>query len=258
MKLYARQQGEGADVISLHGLFGSQENLGMINRGLAQQFRVHGLDVRNHGRSPHSDVMNYQAMAEDVLEYMDEHQMKSAHLVGHSMSGKIAMTIALMAPERVNKLAVIDIAPVTYQERRHDSILEGLSSMPLRSLSGRMDADRFLQKYVAEKEVRQFLLKNLYKDEQGPYQWRVNLPVIEQHYQEIIAGQEYFDSAFSGDTLFIKGGDSDYISTEHRDLVLKLFPNTTMRIVPETGHWVHAQKPELVTKLILRLLSEDL
>ena len=93
MKLHARQQGEGVDVIALHGLFGSQENLGMINRGLGQTYRMHGLDMRNHGRSPHSEVMNYQAMAEDVLEYMDDHQLQNAHLVGHSMGGKIAMML---------------------------------------------------------------------------------------------------------------------------------------------------------------------
>ncbi|WP_067514410.1 alpha/beta fold hydrolase [Endozoicomonas ascidiicola] len=255
MKLYARKQGEGADVISLHGLFGSQENLGMINRGLAQHYRVHGLDVRNHGRSPHSELMTYQLMAEDVLEYMDDHQLERVHLLGHSMGGKIAMTVALMAPERVNKLAVIDIAPVTYQKRRHDSIIEGLSSMPLESISSRSDADNFLQSYVVEKDVRQFLLKNLYKDEAGRYQWRVNLPVIDSQYHEIIAGQEGLKQKFSGETLFIKGGDSDYIAAEHQAEVLAMFPSASVRIIPDTGHWVHAQKPELLTKMLLRFFS---
>ena len=125
MKLYARQQGQGADVISLHGLFGSQENLGMINRGLAESFRVHGLDLRNHGRSPHDEDMNYPVMAQDVLAYMDDNQLKKVHLVGHSMGGKVAMTVALMAPERVIRLAVIDIAPVTYQKGDTTVFLRG-------------------------------------------------------------------------------------------------------------------------------------
>ncbi len=254
MKLYARQQGQGADVISLHGLFGSQENLGMISRGLAESFRVHGLDLRNHGRSPHGEAMNYQAMAEDVLEYMDDNQLEKVHLVGHSMGGKVAMTIALMAPERVTKLAVIDIAPVTYQERRHDSILEGLSSMPLDTLTSRTEADRFLETYEPEKGVRQFLLKNLYRDEQGAYHWRVNLPAIITHYMEILAGQQS-DSGFASDTLFIKGGESDYILPEHREQVLSLFPSASMRVIPRAGHWVHAQKPELVTRMLLRFLG---
>lgn len=254
MKLYARQQGQGADVISLHGLFGSQENLGMINRGLAESFQVHGLDIRNHGRSPHDEAMNYQVMAEDVLEYMDDQQLEKVHLVGHSMGGKIAMTIALMAPERIHKLAVIDIAPVTYKERRHDSILEGLSSMPLISLKNRSEADRFLEDYEQEKDIRQFLLKNLYRDEQGGYCWRVNLDAITKHYSEIMEGQ-YSELGFTGETLFIKGGESDYILPEHREQVLSLFSSASMRVIPGAGHWVHAQKPELVIRTLLRFLG---
>lgn len=254
MKLYARQQGQGADVISLHGLFGSQENLGMINRGLAQSFRVHGLDIRNHGRSPHGEAMNYQVMAEDVLEYMDDQRLEKVHIVGHSMGGKVAMTIALMAPERVTKLVVIDIAPVTYQERRHDSILQGLSSISLGALKSRSEADRFLETYEPEKDIRQFLLKNLYRDEQGGYCWRVNLPAIKTHYREILGGQ-LSDNGFAGETLFIKGGESDYILPEHRERVLALFPSASMREIPEAGHWVHAQKPDLVIRTLLRFLG---
>ncbi|MGO0308200.1 alpha/beta fold hydrolase [Endozoicomonas acroporae] len=254
MKLYARQQGQGADVISLHGLFGSGENLGMINRGLAESFRVHGLDLRNHGRSPHDEAMNYSVMAEDVLAYMDDNQLEKVHLVGHSMGGKVAMTIALMAPERVTRLAVIDIAPVTYQERRHDSILEGLSSMPLHTLNSRTEADRFLEAYEPEQGVRQFLLKNLYRDGQGLYCWRVNLPVIMAHYMEILAGQQS-DTGIANKTLFIKGGESDYILPEHREQVLALFPSASMRVIPGAGHWVHAQKPELVTRTLLRFFG---
>lgn len=256
MKLFARQHGQGqeADVISLHGLFGSQENLGMINRGLAESFRVHGLDLRNHGRSPHDEAMNYPAMADDVLEYMDDNQLETVHLVGHSMGGKVAMTIALMAPERVNRLAVIDIAPVTYRERRHDSILEGLSLMPLNTLKSRSEADGFLEAYEPERGVRQFLLKNLYRDDQGNYRWRVNLSAIMTHYMEILAGQQS-DIGFTNDTLFIKGGESDYMLPEHRERVLALFPSASVRVIPGAGHWVHAQKPELVTRTLLRFLG---
>ncbi|WP_257264925.1 alpha/beta fold hydrolase [Endozoicomonas sp. ONNA2] len=254
MKLYARQQGQGADVISLHGLFGSQENLGMINRGLAESFRVHGLDLRNHGRSPHDETMNYSVMARDVLAYMDDNKLETVHLVGHSMGGKVAMTLALMVPQRVTRLAVIDIAPVAYQERRHDRILEGLSSMPLNTLKSRIEADRFLQACEPDPGVRQFLLKNLYRDGQGHFRWRVNLPAIMTHYMEILAGQ-HSDTGFANDTLFIKGGESDYILPAHRERVLALFPSASVRVIPGAGHWVHAQKPELVTRILLRFLG---
>lgn len=256
MKLYARQQGQGANVVSLHGLFGSQENLGMINRGLSEQFCVHGLDVRNHGRSPHDPIMNYAAMASDVLEYMDDHQLDKVSLVGHSMGGKVAMTLSLMFPERIHRLAVIDIAPVAYQERRHDRILEGLSSLDLSNFSSRSEADRHLQAYVPELDIRQFLLKNLYRSDQGGYAWRMNLGIIIQHYDEVMAGQSSA-TGFNGKTLFIKGGESDYIQSEHRESVLALFPAASVKVVPGAGHWVHAQKPELVTRMLNQFLAED-
>ena len=256
MKLYARQQGQGGDVITLHGLFGSHENLGVLNRRLASSLRVHGLDLRNHGRSPHDGVMNYQVMAEDVLAYMNEHGMGSAHLVGHSMGGKVAMTLALMAPHRVNRLAVIDIAPVTYRERRHDPILQGLSAMDLDSLTGRSEADQFLSAFEPDQTIRQFLLKNLYRVEQGGFGWRVNLAAIINNYQAILSGQQA-DRPFAGATLFIKGGASDYILPEHRESVLALFPSATVRVIPEAGHWVHAQKPDLVSGTLLRFLQSS-
>ncbi len=254
MKLYARQQGQGQNIVSLHGLFGSQENLGMINRGLAEQFCVHGLDVRNHGRSPHDPEMNYEAMAADVLEYLDDQNLNQVYLLGHSMGGKIAMTLALNAPERVKKLAVIDIAPVTYTVRRHDDILAGLESLDLRTLTKRSEADMHLKSFIAEKDVRQFLLKNLYKTENGEYRYRMNLQSIHEHYPEIQAGQ-FSERSFNGESIFIKGGDSDYILPEHRASVLKLFPGAKVRVVNGAGHWVHAQKPDVVTKTLLRFFA---
>ena len=254
MKLYAKQRGHGGDVITLHGLFGSHENLGVINRSLASSLRVHGLDLRNHGRSPHDGVMNYQAMAEDVLAYMDEQGIASAHLVGHSMGGKVAMTLALMAPHRVNRLAVIDIAPVTYHERRHDAILQGLTAIDPGRLAGRNEADRLLSAFEPEQTIRQFLLKNLYRLKQGGFGWRVNLDAIINNYQAILSGQQA-DRPFAGATLFIKGGASDYLLPEHRESVLALFPAATVRVIPAAGHWVHAQKPDLVSGTLKRFFA---
>ena len=253
MKLYERQQGHGPDVVSLHGLFGSQENLGAINRSLAEQFRVHGLDVRNHGRSPHSDDMNYALMAADVVEYLDDHHLQQVDLLGHSMGGKIAMTVALMIPERVRKLVVMDIAPVDYPPR-HDEVLHGLSSVDLSALNTRSEAENLLSPYVKEKDVRQFLLKNLYRDENRQYQWRINLESIQKNYHEIMKGQSS-EKPFEGDTFFLKGGDSDYILSEHRAHVLSLFPKASVKVIPGTGHWLHAQKPELVSRSIKRFLE---
>ena len=253
MKLYARMQGVGPDLISLHGLFGSQENLGMINRSLSNTHCVHGLDLRNHGRSPHSPEMNYSLMADDVLEYMDDQNLQNAILLGHSMGGKVAMTLALKAPERVSALVVIDIAPAIYRHRKHDDVLDGLSSIYLPDLRSRDDADKQLAGYVSETPVRQFLLKNLYRKKDRAFAWRVNLDAIIEHYPEILAGQQA-TQPFLKKTLFLKGGSSAYILPEHQDEVLKLFPVAQMRIITGTGHWVHAEKPELVARTIQRFL----
>ena len=254
MKLFSRQLGQGSDLISLHGLFGSLENLGMINRGLSKSFCVHGLDIRNHGKSPHDEAMNYDVMADDVLEYLDNRNLEKVHLVGHSMGGKIAMAVALKAPKRVSKLAVLDIAPVTYKKRRHDEILQALSEISSNIIKKRADADQLLQTYKIEKEIRQFLLKNLYFDKAGNYKLKINLAVITKHYEKILEGQ-HSDTSFTNETLFIKGENSDYILPEHREETLKLFPLANLQIISGTGHWLHAQKPDLVTRTLLRFFG---
>ncbi|KEQ19481.1 alpha/beta fold hydrolase [Endozoicomonas numazuensis] len=254
MKLYARQQGEGEHLISVHGLFGSQENLGAINRQLAEKFRVHGLDVRNHGRSPHDAAMDYSVMAEDIVEYLDEQQIEKAHLLGHSMGGKVVMEVALAYPDRVERLAVMDIAPVHYKVRRHDDVFSGLFAVDLENMQKRGDADQALRQHVEELAVRSFLLKNLYRNEAGSYSWRMNLDAIHHHYLNILAGPSAKGS-FEGDVLFLKGGHSDYILAEHREEVLKHFPNASMREIADTGHWLHAEKPELVARTLMRFLE---
>lgn len=254
MKLYARQQGEGEHLISVHGLFGSQENLGAVNRQLAEKFRVHGLDVRNHGRSPHDEVMDYPAMAADIIEYLDDQQIEKAHLLGHSMGGKVVMEVALTYPDRVSKLAVMDIAPVQYGIQRHDDVFAGLSAIDLEAMQKRGDADHVLRQYVEELAVRTFLLKNLYRNDEGKYRWRMNLEAIRHNYLKISAGYSG-DECFEGDVLFLRGSNSDYILSEHREVVLKHFPKAAMREIVDTGHWLHAEKPELVARTLMRFLE---
>ncbi|MDP0562986.1 MAG: alpha/beta fold hydrolase [Candidatus Endonucleobacter sp. (ex Gigantidas childressi)] len=253
MKLYANQWGQGQDVISLHGLFGSQQNLGTLNRSLAKEFRVHGLDVRNHGRSPHSDEMNYKLMAQDVIEYFDDRELHTVDLLAHSMGGKIAMTIALLVPERIRKLVVMDIAPVEY-DHKCDDVLDGLSAIDLDAIKKRSDADTMLAPFVQNSDIRLFLLKNLYRDKNGSYQWLFNLKSIQENYYEIVKSPSS-DQVFEGDTLFLKGEDSYYILPEHEGAVLSLFPNATVEVVLGAGHWLHAQQPEMVFNSINKFLK---
>lgn len=260
VELHHRISGEGEPLILLHGLFGSLDNLGVIARGLQDNWQIHALDQRNHGQSPHTDTMTYPEMADDVLAYMDAQGLEKATVLGHSMGGKVAMQMALKAPERVAGIIVADISPVTYQPR-HDHVLEGLKSVETGKLTSRQDADRALSEYVEEAGVRQFLLKNLVpvpaaeKDTSGArYRWRLNLPVIDRSYAELSAAPEG-DGPYEGPVLFIKGADSAYIQNKHRDTITRLFPRADLRIIEGTGHWLHAEKPDTFVALCRRFMT---
>ncbi|MAZ05344.1 alpha/beta fold hydrolase [Marinobacter sp. SS8-8] len=257
-----RITGEGPPLILLHGLFGSLENLGGIARRLEDQWQVHALDERNHGGSPHTGAMDYPAMAEDVIAYMDARGIAKASLLGHSMGGKVAMQVALQAPERVDKLIVADIAPVSYKPH-HDAILEGLNGIDLNGVRSRQDADKLMAGFVDTPGVRQFLLKNLERipreqQEKGGavFRWRLNLPVIDACYEKLARAPEG-EGPFTGPVLFLKGSDSAYIQDKHRGDIQRLFPQAQLRIIQDTGHWLHAEKADTFAALCLRFLSAD-
>ena len=259
VRLNHRITGTGQPLILLHGLFGSMENLGGVSQRLQDYFQIHALDQRNHGRSPHTDAMDYPAMAEDVIGYMDEQGLAQAALLGHSMGGKVAMQVALLAPERVERLVVADIAPVTYQPR-HDAILEGLGSLDLDQVTSRQQADEALAAYVETAAIRSFLLTNLQRIPEGErsgkaiFRWRLNLPVIQQCYNRLAAAPEATQS-YDGPVLFLKGENSAYIQEKHRDEVARLFPNASLKVVTGTDHWLHAEKPDTFATLCRQFLA---
>lgn len=257
MTLYFRVQGEpkadSPPIILVHGLFGSLENLGALARSLSAHFRVYSVDLPNHGRSAHVDAMSVSSIANALLQWMDEQAIDRAFCVGHSLGGKAVMELALMAPERCAKLAVIDIAPVRY-ESHHTDVFKGLLSIEPAQLVSRSAADLALKAYVPELAVRSFLLKNLQKKDAG-FAWRMNLPVIYRDYPELLEANCEPAKPFAGDVLFIKGGDSPYILEPHRRAILSRFPRAKTRVVVGTGHWLHAEKPDHVGQLLLRFLQ---
>ena len=262
VELNHRITGEGAPLILLHGLFGSLENLGGIARRLQDTWQIHALDQRNHGSSPHTDTMDYPAMADDVIAYMDNQGIERASLLGHSMGGKVAMQVALKAPERVEKLIVADIAPVNYKPR-HDAVLDGLKSIELSGVRSRQDADKLLAEFVDMPSTRQFLLKNLERipreeqDEDGPmFRWRLNVPVIDACYDNLARAPEG-RGPFRGPVLFLKGEESAYIQQKHQDEIQTLFPAAELRIIKGTGHWLHAEKADTFAALCRRFLADD-
>jgi esterase len=247
MILHSDITGQGEPLVFIHGLFGSYDNLGVIARSLQSQFKIINLDVRNHGRSPHAAGMAYSELAADVAETLDQLGFAQTAVLGHSMGGKIAMQLALNAPERVSKLILADISPVLNQAR-HSHILQGLTAVSAANIQQRNQADAILAQYISEIGVRQFLLKSLYKADDS-WQWRFNLPVLSAEYPAILQAP-VASGHYPGPTLFIKGGNSDYILPSHQSDILRLFPQATAKIIQGTGHWLHAEKPTAFSKIV--------
>lgn len=260
MKLNFKQYSAvGEPLLILHGLFGSLQNWAWHSKKLSEKFAVYALDMRNHGASPHSDDMNYPVMAKDILEFMDDHHIERAHILGHSMGGKVAMQFALLAPERINRLVIADVAPVLYGGERgeHDEIFEGLCALDLSAVESRGDADARLAPYVDDEVVRQFLLSNLVRLESGGFTWRINLPVLKASYSQLRAAP-IANAPYQGRVLFVKGERSDYILPAHRNEVLRLFPRATLKTISQTGHWLHAEKPDTFYRIVADFLQEKI
>ena len=246
MLLHTEISGQGQAVLLLHGLFGSYENLGVIARQL-ENYQVISMDLRNHGRSPWSDEMTYPAMAADVAETLQHYGIGPLAVLGHSMGGKVAMQLALSRPELVNKLILADISPVL-NKPRHQAIFAGLSAVAATSVSSRQQADQILADHITEPGVRAFLLKSLQKTEHG-FSWRFNLAALANCYEYILQPPAAV-GPYPGPTLFIKGGDSDYLLSEHQSLISTLFPHAKAKVIMGTGHWLHAEKPAAFAKLV--------
>jgi len=250
-----QQLGAGEHIILIHGLFGSLENLNMVAKTLAKTHCVTSVDVRNHGNSFHQEGMNYQDLAQDVINLMDSLSIDKCYLLGHSMGGKIAIKTALLYPNRIKKLIVADIAPVKYSAH-HLKIFEGLQSIDLPSVKKRKDADEQLSKFVNKVSIRQFVLRNLAMNEQGGFYFRCNLNYIEQGYQQIMQGITVKNgNTYNNAALFIKGANSDYILPEHKNVIATLLPNATAKVIQNAGHWLHAEKTVAFNKIVIDFLT---
>jgi len=249
------ETGDGPALIILHGLFGWKRNWAGIAKALSDDFRVLTLDLRNHGDSPHAPDMSYEAMAEDVAAFIVRQNLGPVPLVGHSMGGKAAMTLALSQPAMVERLLVLDIAPLPY-ERDYDRYIAALRSLDVSTTSQRSAIDKSLEAQFPDRSIRAFLMQNLVKDAEGCFNWRINLDAIERHMDDIMGFPEIdSDDAYDGQTLFLAGSDSDYISLSHQAEIERLFPNAEMDVIDGAGHWVHADQPTLFVERLASFLS---
>lgn len=254
MQLYYQAYGSGPPLIILHGLFGMLDNWHTVSKMLGAHFEVFAIDQRNHGRSPYSSEFNYAVMAEDVREFIHQRGISSANLLGHSMGGKTAMWVALKFPELISKIVVVDIAPRAYSSL-HDAILDALTSVDWDRVSTRKDVDGMLSLKISDSAVRQFLMKNLTRNEAGAFRWKMSLPVLAMNYREVLT-EVKTNAKFPSPALFIRSTKSSYINETDRVDIEQLFPNSTI-VDFDTGHWVHAEAPEMLSKTVMKFLLDE-
>lgn len=230
-------------LLVIHGLFGMGDNWGSHARHWSTLgMEVHLLDMRNHGRSPHTASHTYLEMVADVLDYMARHQMNSVNILGHSMGGKVAMELATKHPSRVTRMIVVDIAPKVYPPH-HQPILDAMHSLNFDTITSRTEADRMLEPMLADWGIRQFLLKNLEWKEHKKLGWKFNFQVLESQIERVGAGLSAHDH-YAGASLFVRGLRSGYIKDEDLVQILEHFPLAQLESIEGAGHWVHAEKPD--------------
>lgn len=243
VELYSAILGEGNPMVIIHGFLGMGDNWKTLGNKFADEgYQVHLLDMRNHGRSPHTDEMNYEAMAGDVLGYCKSKSLENIILLGHSMGGKVAMHVANANPDLINKLIIVDIAP-KYYPPHHQKILEGLSALQEKSFTSRGEAEDFLSDFIEDEGTRLFLLKNLYRKEKNVLSLRLNLEALVENVDEVGAALPP-GFRFDKPTLFIKGDRSNYITDADKPLIDLHFPGSEILVIPNAGHWVHAENME--------------
>lgn len=248
MKLHFKQTGQGSPVIIAHGLLGMSDNWYSFAKKLSENHMVYTVDLRNHGRSPHADEMNYEVMATDLLQFMEDQWLfDDVTLIGHSMGGKAAMQLALTEPDMVKKLIIVDIGPGAYSDR-HSHILEALDSVSLSGMKSRKEVEEQLQGSLSDRGVVAFLMKNLKRTTEG-FRWRANLPVLKDAYPQLMGGLST-NGTFEGHTLFVRGSTSDYIREEETTLIQQLFPQASILTIDNAGHWVHADQPDKLLRVV--------
>lgn len=243
MILHSQILGNGTPFVILHGFLGMGDNWKSLgNRWADDGYQVHLVDQRNHGRSFHDDEFSYELMAEDLKKYCDVQAIEKCILLGHSMGGKVAMQFAVTYPERVSKLIVADIAPKAYPPH-HQDLLWALSQLDFSTIQSRGDAEDVLSKYVKNKGVMLFLLKNLYRKNKNEYGLRINLPVLTEKIEAVTVALPE-STVFNGETLFLGGEKSNYIEPVDEVLIKKHFPNAILKTISKAGHWLHAENPD--------------
>ena len=264
MKLFYRKKGSGTPLIIIHGLYGSSDNWMNIGKQLSDRHTVYMLDQRNHGRSTFAETHTYNDLKDDLLEFFEQHKIKKATLLGHSMGGKVAMWFAANFPEKIEKLVIADIAPKNYlllnddsQFHLHKNILLAMQEINFSVIKSRNDVDYFIAEKLDNKQIRQFLLKNIeFNKNTKQYKWRINAEVLYDYLEEIVSGVNFNWFAdripiTNYPVTFIRGTKSNYILSEDKLLINKIYPASQIIDIRDAGHWLHAEQPDKFIEAVL-------
>ena len=244
MKLYSKIYGDKVqDLIFIHGLFGMSDNWNSLGNKFSKYCKVHLIDLRNHGRSPHSTDFDYKVMCEDILEYMEDNNIINPIILGHSLGGKVAMKFAFSYPDKIEKLIVADMSPRRYNTDFHQNLLSTLYRLPLENFEKREEIDSILSETYEDKGMRLFLLKNLYRNEKKEFAWRFNIDVLLEKVSNIQEA-DFIKGVCDVPTHFIRGENSNYITTEDELIINKHFSDFSIATIEGAGHWLHAENPE--------------
>ena len=260
MTLFSQKIGTGYPLLVLHGLFGMSDNWLTVGRQLAHRgFCAHLPDLRNHGRSPHMGTHSFADMCDDLINYLDQENIDTVGIIGHSMGGKVAMHLALLHPERLADLVVVDIAPATYcchDTSLHAVILDTLMKIDPTGYHSHGEIMAEIEKGVGNRMLAMFLGKNLRRNRNGEYTWKLNLPVLKTYLQALYGGMEDLGSQAPSPvkTLFIKGSNSDYIQPLHEPNRTRYFPDSDVVTIDNAGHWVHAEQPDKFVEVVTSFL----
>jgi esterase len=265
VKLFFRKYGSGPALIILHGLYGSSDNWVSIAKSLAGSFTVILPDQRNHGLSPHSDIHDYDSMAEDVKELADYLKLGSFFLAGHSMGGKCSVNFALKWPERLYGLLVADINPFSSETKvpddhdRNLEILQIINSIDLKGITSRTDVKSLLSERIGSERTKGLIMKNLQRNSDNSFSWKLNAPSLLENFgkilEEINPGDQDSSPVIGFPVIFLRGENSGYLTASDFKSILEVFPQAEFIEVPGAGHWVHTDNPEAVKAGLLRLLD---
>ena len=249
-QFHQNEQPRAKTLVFVHGLFGSLSNLGMLAREYYSSHNVLQVDVRNHGLSTHSNVMNYEAMAADLIETLDELNIEHFSLIGHSMGGKLVMKVTELAGDRLDQLVVLDITPIAYKENHHEQIFKALFAVQKAGIETRQQAIEIMREYLKEEMVIQFLLKSFSKGK-----WLFNVNALYENYAEILSWENI--ETWHKPALFIRGGNSPYVKKpEYIEAIQSQFSQAQIQTVADAGHWLHAEKTAQVLQIITQYLSQ--